>query len=97
MNFEKEKEESINIHRRFNIYYNMCRDITSVSLCNIVPPIFDPLGPSSHNPLYALREKRFELRGNSHMHIRQSGFFFVSNTCVATWKLFYRTIVQSLE
>jgi len=53
----------------FKVYYNKCRDITSVPLYSIVPPLFDPLGSSSHNPLYALREKRFGLRGNAHMHL----------------------------
>jgi hypothetical protein len=53
----------------FNIYYNKCRDVTCVSICSIVPPLFDQFRPSSRNPLYALRDKRCWLRGNSYMHL----------------------------
>jgi len=49
---KKWEEESLNTHNMFNVYYNKCRDTTSVSLYSIVSPLFDPLGPSSHNPLY---------------------------------------------
>ena len=69
----------------FNIYYNKCRDITSVSLCSIVSPLFDPLDPYSHNPLYALRK----VLGWEATHICTlssscwPGFFFMSNACVS--------------
>ena len=51
-------------HRMFDIYCNKCREVPSASLCRIVLPLFDSLGPSPHIPFYA-----FGVRGNLPIHL----------------------------
>jgi hypothetical protein len=53
----------------FNIYYNKRRNLTP--FFNIVPLLFDALGPLSHNLLYAPKIKSFALRTS---HERAASF-----------------------